>query len=783
MISDDDPNAAVILDDVTATTLAPANAPLHFTDETTAANNITVTDTHGNAVALADLTSHGQALHFTLLNPQTLVAFTGTDATDPVFTVTLSTAAPNGTYDFVLDKPLDQPLSGADALHLAFNYTAQDFDGDTASGSFTVTTADDTPVLTGATTSGAVDEGGLSTASGDLYGDGNGQGQDQVVVHTATLLPGLVHFGADGPAIDQNGGASGFRFAVADGSTFVFGVKSHGQDVNYVTLSAVTETADGAEQTLTAWTNGGAAGGGHEVFTLTLDGDGNFTFTLINPLDETGQSFTSLDLSQLIEAVDFDGDAVTLAKGDFTIGVNDDAPSTLTVSASVFEAGLTSATDPFGVGSHVGSASFASEASGSLGIHFGADGPAASGSLHFTDTTTAANNVTVTDGNGDAVSLASLTSHGSAVHFTLLDADTLVAYTGTRAPLETNAANVVFSVALSAENGSYDFVLDKPLDQPLAGPDGLHFSFNYTAKDFDGSTAAGSFTVTAVDDVPTADSGTPGQVSESGLTSATDPYGIGADPGAATQASGSFGLHFGADGPAVVTTRVDTVGIDNQTEYQDFNPPFAGNFVLSNIGSYGFDSSLLPPRGDIAGITGDTVTITDAAGPFTLNSIELGTVDGAPNSPTGGTVTLIGLDGQGDVLASVTLAVDTINTFDPATVFTASGTVFAGLQLASLEIVAERFQPRGPLQRHLGDAVDPTAARLHRSDDRRQRHHGDRRQRQCREPREPYLAWRGAQVRAAQSGHTGRLYGERRDRPRRHGVHAHAVEHRGERPL
>ena len=205
----------------------------------------------------------------------------------------------------MLHQPLDQPLSGADALNLTFKYTAQDFDGDTANGTFTVSDVDDVPVLTGQTTSGAVFEDGLSAANGDLFGNGNSP-QDQNVVQTATL-PGLVSFGADGPAIDQSGGASGFRFAVADGSTFDFGVKSHGQEVNYVTLSAVTETTDGAEQTLTAWTNGGAAGS-HEVFTLTLDGDGTYKFTLINPLDEGSQGFTTLDLSQLIQAVDFDGD-------------------------------------------------------------------------------------------------------------------------------------------------------------------------------------------------------------------------------------------------------------------------------------------------------------------------------------------------------------------------------------------------------------------------------------------------------------------------------------------
>src|SRR5262249_45207646 len=99
------PSGQVLLDNLSVT--SPASAPLSFADQGVAANNVTVTDDTGHAVALSNLTSHGEALHFALINAQTLVAFTGTDATDPVFTVTLSNTATNGLYDFVLDKPLD----------------------------------------------------------------------------------------------------------------------------------------------------------------------------------------------------------------------------------------------------------------------------------------------------------------------------------------------------------------------------------------------------------------------------------------------------------------------------------------------------------------------------------------------------------------------------------------------------------------------------------------------------------------------------------------------------
>ena len=72
-------------------------------------------------------------------------------------------------------------------------------------------------------------------------------------------------------------------------------------------------TGDAASETLTAYTGGSTSG--TEVFTLTLNGDGSYTFTLINPIDHpgSGEDSTTLDLSALIKAVDFDGDAVTLS--------------------------------------------------------------------------------------------------------------------------------------------------------------------------------------------------------------------------------------------------------------------------------------------------------------------------------------------------------------------------------------------------------------------------------------------------------------------------------------
>jgi T1SS-143 domain-containing protein len=511
------------------------------------------------ALAGLGLASHGAAVDFatvaTTATDTTLTAYAGGSAAGtPVFTLTLGN---DGSWTFNLLAPIDH--DGAQTVDLSSLVRAVDFDGDfvtLAANELTVTINDDTPIFTGQIdTSNGVDEGALAAAATDLFGDGNDQGS--VSAGVTGSLAALVSFGADGAAFTSNGNA-GFQFAVASGDTHDFLVTSHGVEVDTVTLSPPTDISGVQAQTLTAWTTGGPASG-HAVFTLTLNGDGDYTFTLINPIDHgaPGEDPTTLDLSTLIKAVDFDGTTVPLVANDFQITVTDDIPVlTAAVPGSVDEGGLTTATDPFGTGND---AQALITASGSLGIHFGADGAAASAAAAFTDQATAANNVAVTDGQGHTVALSSLTSHGQPVAFALIDAATLVAYTGAT-PTSINDPNVVFSVALSGAgpNGGYDFVLDRPLDQAIAGEDNLNFTFNFTAKDFDGDTAPGSFTVTAVDDVPVLAGSVTGAVDEGALNfglpilTAGDFFGSGNDHGLTTAtASGTLVkvVSFGADGP------------------------------------------------------------------------------------------------------------------------------------------------------------------------------------------------------------------------------------------
>ena len=317
------------------------------------------------------------------------------------------------------------------------------------------------------------------------------------------------------------------------------------------------------------------------------------------------------------------------------------------------------------------------------------------GPLSFTDLTTAANNVTVTDGHGEAVSLAHLSSHGETVQFALLDGATLVAYTGST-PATIHDANVVFSVALStaSANGSYDFVLDRPLDQLSADGGALNLTFSYTARDFDGSTTSGTFTVSDKDDVPTFTPAASGSVFEAGLTSATDPYGSGtgaglpADP---TLASGTLGVHFGADGPSAEQTAVETAALNSGDA-----AAFGKNDQLGDLHFTGVSSFAASPTGGIINAGGPTLTVVDTAGPFVLESVQFGA---AVPGRTRRAIAFTGLDAhQGDVVATASDVIPTADTpvsSDNLTPdqFNAAGTQFADVAIDTLELVAQSVSP------------------------------------------------------------------------------------------
>ena len=447
-----------------------------------------------------------------------------------VFTLLLND---DGSWSIQLFAPIDH--NGPLTIDLSSLVVATDFDGSQttlAAGSVQVTITDDTPILSTTTSIlGSVDEAGL-TSPADTHGVGNSPGA--VISQTGsgvTSLQNLVLYGADGP------GTFGFVDETTAG-TFLAGqnLKSHGFLIDHATIDTTTHT-------LTALDHNN-----DQVFTLTVNGDGSWTFNLLEPLDD-GAGAATINLSGLVQAFDFDGSPVTLAN-DFQITVNDDTPTlTGSLQGSVDEGGLTATTDPFGTGNDTGAAT---TTGGSLGIQFGADGAAAVNGVSFADPVNAFNNVSATDANHAPVTL---TSHGVALEFALLDAQTLVAYTGATAPTTIGDASVVFSVVLSATapNGSYDFVLDQPLDQHQAGGDSLNLVFDFTAKDFDGTTVTGSFTVTDTDDAPVLSSFTLSTVVDEGVLES----GI-LTPVVQTVAAPGLNVlvNFGADGAAATAFHV-----------------------------------------------------------------------------------------------------------------------------------------------------------------------------------------------------------------------------------
>jgi T1SS-143 domain-containing protein len=227
--------------------------------------------------------------------------------------------------------------------------TITDGDGDYASRTFDisgkVSFRDDGPTMIGnASFSAAVDEDGLGIPAN--LSDGNEDG--------APARPGEVS------------GSGSNVYASADGalqSLVNFGVDGFGSFSIKTTAAAATAhtskgeaiVVSGSGSTLYGYVEG-AGGSGYQagdrlIFTLELQPDGSFTFTLNDQIDHptlnglAGDNSENLltskiDLSAFVEATDGDGDTIPLGAGSFSIDVRDDIP---VVSAR--DAGETSTTE------------------------------------------------------------------------------------------------------------------------------------------------------------------------------------------------------------------------------------------------------------------------------------------------------------------------------------------------------------------------------------------------------------------------------------------------------
>jgi T1SS-143 domain-containing protein len=531
------------------------------------------TDTSG----LPALSSGGVALVYSV-SGDTLTAKAGAGGAD-VFTFSLSAA---GAYTFTLLQPLDHP-EGDDENDLAINLgtllQATDKDGDTvtaAAESLVITVDDDTPTATGDAEAGTVDEDGLENGIAGGIGDVDGE-----ATTASGNVTGIFQSGADVP--------------------LSYSLSSDTSNLPALTSGGVALVYSVAGDTLTA------KAGTTDVFTFSLSAAGDYSFTLLQPLDHPAgddENDLAINLGSLLQATDKDGDTVTAAADKLVITVDDDTPTATgdAEAGTVDEDGLANGI-PGGIGDVEGEATTVSGDVTGI-FQSGADVP-----LSYALST-------------DTSGLPALTSGGVALVYSVAG-DTLTAKAGA-------GGADVFTFSLSAA-GAYSFTLMQPLDHP-AGDDENDLAINLgsllQATDKDGDTvtaAADKLVITVDDDTPTA-TGTAasGTVDEDGLANGI-AGGIGDVEGEATVASGNVTGIFqsGADVPLSYSLSTDTSGLpalssggvalvysvagDTLTAKAGAGGADVFTFSLSAAGAYTF--TLLQPLDHPAGNNENDITL------------------------------------------------------------------------------------------------------------------------------------------------------------------------------
>ncbi|HGF3801117.1 TPA: VCBS domain-containing protein, partial [Vibrio parahaemolyticus] len=245
-----------------------------------------------NAKPVDGLTSQGNPV--TLIetaNPDGSFSYVATADGNPVFTLVVKT---DGSYNFTLEGPIDHAIN-SDELTLNFPIIATDFDGDTTSATIPVTIVDDKPVITN------VDA--IQVDEDDLIGIGSDQND----------------------ALSING-----QFATTQGSD---GVVSYQLDSSADPVAGLTSQGIVVTMIETANPDGSftyqATAGGNAVFTLIVNVDGSYNFTLEGPIDHANGS-DELTLNFPIIATDFDGDTSSAV---IPVTIVDDQPTITNVDA------------------------------------------------------------------------------------------------------------------------------------------------------------------------------------------------------------------------------------------------------------------------------------------------------------------------------------------------------------------------------------------------------------------------------------------------------------------
>ncbi|CZL24683.1 Leukotoxin [Legionella pneumophila] len=461
---------------------------------------------------LPALSSGGVALTYAV-SGDTLTASAGSTQ---VFTFTLNA---NGNYSFTLLAKLDHP-AGADENDIAINLgsviRATDSDGDTvtaAADGLVITVDDDTPIASANKLTGVVDEDGLTGGIAGGVGDVAGQ-----AVAASGNVATLFQSGADAPlTYSLNANTSGLPALSSGGVALTYAVSG---------------------DTLTA------SAGSTQVFTFTLNANGNYSFTLLAKLDHPAgadENDITINLGSVIRATDSDGDTVTAAADGLVITVDDDTPVTGTISLVADEDNL-----PRGNNDTASGDAAQSNLTGTLPVNFGADG---AGSIDFQGM----HGLSAVIGNDN------ITYNWNA------STNTLTAY-------RTGGAlgvNDVFKIVVNPTTGQYTFTLLAAINHHTVADntEGLVDPFvnlNYRVIDGDGDTAIGTLKVTIDDDIPKAITPEEGFVTnQAGIVRTFDlDFDANIDNNVGADQLGTI-TFFGITNGQVVTGTVD--GVPNQT--------------------------------------------------------------------------------------------------------------------------------------------------------------------------------------------------------------------------
>ena len=308
----------------------------------------------------------------------------------------------------------------------------------------------------------------------------------------------------------------------------------------------VTVVLGAPSETLTSqgipivWTGTGShvltgSAGGTPVITVSITDAGAYTVAILGPVDHP--DVLSEDTVTFVAPVKVTDSGGLTDSGTLTVSIEDDSPVVVSVTTqTVDEEGLSgNAGDSYASGDATGEVL---TATASLNISWGADNadndPLAG--------TTGDRTVTFT---ASQAGLSGLTADGAAVSIAILSNGTLVGYTGAVAPTASTDASVVFFATLNDDaSGSYNFTLKGNLDHPTADTeDDLNLTFAFTAKDADGDTKTGTFTVIVDDDGLTVGSVTTQTVDEEGLSgNAGDSYASGDATGEILTATASLNI-------------------------------------------------------------------------------------------------------------------------------------------------------------------------------------------------------------------------------------------------